>query len=204
MVFNVFTRWLFWILVLELFVCVVTGGKEKRSVRKRPPVHSESTRSLQDWLKLSKEALRLACNAINIQSTGSQAVLARRLFENYRQDSDQQATSSSSSSDPSPIVAAPAAPVQVQQNDSLLAAEPEFDIRAFLRTELQSFLSEALPINNSPINNIPLNNIPINNIPLNIIPSSAAVTPANLVSPVIQGPSIQQGASNSLDQIVGS
>ena len=47
MVFNLFTRWLVWILVMQLFVYVVTGGKDKRSVRKRPPAHSENTRSLQ-------------------------------------------------------------------------------------------------------------------------------------------------------------
>ena len=110
--------------------------------------------------------MRLACNAINIDSTGSQAVLARSLFDNNRLDSDQQvATSSSSSDHQSPIVVAP---VQVQQNNSILAPEPEFDIRAFLRAEVQSFLS---------------------------------VITANFVSPVIQGPSIQQGATVSLDQI---
>ena len=106
-------------------------------------LHVQRVRFLEDWLKLSKEALRLACNAINIDSTGSQAVLARRLFDNYHLDSDQLIATSSSSSDQSPIFVAPA---QVQltvlaarasQNNSILA--PEFDIRAFLRPELQSF-----------------------------------------------------------------
>ena len=130
MVFNLFTRWLVWILVMQLFVCVVTGGKDKRSVRKRPPAHSENTRSLQDWLKLSKEALRLACNAINIDSTGSEAVLAHSLFDNNRLDSDQQvATSSSSSDHQSPIVVAFSRIIQYLLRSQSLTSEHFYELR---------------------------------------------------------------------------
>ena len=40
-------------------------------------------RSLADWKKLSREALSLECNAVNIDSTGSPAVLRQRLFDHY-------------------------------------------------------------------------------------------------------------------------
>ena len=66
-------------------------GKERKSVRKRTNQagnhdHPSSAvqRTLQEWHRISKEALDLACMSLNLLRTGSRETLAQRLFDHYR------------------------------------------------------------------------------------------------------------------------
>ena len=150
-----------------------------KSVRKRTTVSAAAGtsqgRSLVDWKKLSCEALSLACNAINIDSTGSPAVLSQRLFDHYNllhitapvveppvveppvvqppvttvdytQHSSSTVNVSLNSS--STFVAPSVSNIPSDLNtpsDSNIPLFQGFDIQTFLRQELRSFLSQELP-----------------------------------------------------------
>ena len=82
--------YLLFLLQFVAFVPVLLAGKskDKSVVRKRPIARGSSTSSnstnatryLLDWQNTSLESLRLACNALNVISSGSRAAIARRLI----------------------------------------------------------------------------------------------------------------------------
>ena len=69
-------------------VCIIAPyTRRKANERHRSPsplVASPTIRTLSEWLELSKEALTLACNAVNISATGPLSTLAGRLFMYYQ------------------------------------------------------------------------------------------------------------------------
>ena len=121
-------------------------GKERQSVRKRPPPRGtnvivrsvEASRSLADWGKLSAESLRLACNAVHIVSTGSRDAMARLLFDYHSTLS--LTVSANATSIPVPSVLS--VPVSVVNSPP---SPSSFNMESFLRTELHSFLGRELP-----------------------------------------------------------
>ena len=89
---------------LSLFVIIIAVNLVVSIKRKADEELAETNnkRSLSDWLELSKEALVLACNALNISSTGSQDILAQRLFVFYSESSPITPIAPSTTSIPDP------------------------------------------------------------------------------------------------------
>ena len=128
----------------EILVCVLlcahlVSAVGKKSVRKRttrasqPPFETEQGRSLEDWHQLNREALVLACNAVNLQSSGAREVLANRLYTFHNQGSSLSSASVNSVS--SPVVIA-------------TDVQPSFTtIQLLMRSEIQRhFLSQNPPV----------------------------------------------------------
>ena len=145
-----------------IFGSLVLAGKVK-SVRKRTTVSAAAgtsqRRSFADWKKLSREALSLACNAVNIDSTGSPAVLSQCLFDHYNLlhitapvvdppvttvDFTQHLSSAVNASLNSSSTFM--VPSDLNTPSDLNIPSPQgFDIQTFLRQELGSYLSQELP-----------------------------------------------------------
>ena len=75
--------WLALCLVLltqqDLLLAVRKGGRRNTNIR-GGDILGLLERTREDWMKLSPESLRLACNAISIQATGSRAAVVDRLW----------------------------------------------------------------------------------------------------------------------------
>ena len=71
--FSLRAGWLFCILFVWLCSSLLTGKQRART-------SSDVTHSLDDWLGMSVEALKLKCNSLNLSSRGSLAVLAHCLY----------------------------------------------------------------------------------------------------------------------------
>ena len=97
------------LIILSLSL-LLRAGKDK-DVRKRPTTRATGnladdpvSRSIAQWQKRSLEVLRLDCEQVHLVSSGSRAVLARRLYEHYhRSSSSAPGPSSSRSSIPPPL-----------------------------------------------------------------------------------------------------
>ena len=95
---------------LIILSLLLHAGKDK-DVRKRPTTRATGnladdpvSRSIAQWQKRSLEVLCLDCEQVYLVSSGSRAVLARRLYEHYhRSSSSAPGPSSSSSSIPPPL-----------------------------------------------------------------------------------------------------
>ena len=69
-----------------LFLVVLQVSLVKKKVNRRSlenPIPEPSDKSREDWLRCTPEVLRLACNAMNLASTGSRPVMADRLWSFY-------------------------------------------------------------------------------------------------------------------------
>ena len=71
--FSLRAGWLFCILFVCLCSSLFAGKQHART-------SSNVTHSLDDWLGMSLEALKLKCNSLNLSSHGSLTVLAHRLY----------------------------------------------------------------------------------------------------------------------------
>ena len=134
---KMFRYLLIFFIYFSLVLPVFAMGKERQSVRKRPPpsgtnviVRSvEASRSLADWGKLSAESLILACNAMHIVSTGSRDAMARRLF-NYHSTLSLTVSANTTSI---PVPSVLSVPVSVANSPP-----SSFNMESFLRTELHA------------------------------------------------------------------
>ena len=145
--------YLLFLLQFVAFVPVLLAGKSKdKSVRKRPITRGSSissnftnaTRSLLDWQNTSLESLRLACNALNVISSGSRAAIARRLFDHYQAHPIDNEVSVAS-----PVVtvsnsASINSTVTSLSHNSISSPVLNTNMQEFLRAELQTFLSREL------------------------------------------------------------
>ena len=153
-----------------ILVAFSFAGKEK-SVRKRLPTRSSvvveepASRTLVQWEHLPLESLRLVCQNLHLTSSGSRAVLARRLFDHHHPGnidivvSHSPFTVASSVSTSSPSVGHP--------TDILRTTE----FQSMLRTELQMALS-SLSFPGSSSNQHP---VPVVPVPVSVIPPTAFV-----------------------------
>ena len=82
-------------MIVKLFVGMVIclavchAGKSKKPTARTSTSTSTTfrlpaDRGLDEWKAMSREALVLQCNALNIHATGSQSALATRLFEHFQ------------------------------------------------------------------------------------------------------------------------
>jgi len=142
--------------LLIVILCCVEATKPKatrKSRRNRQNINStdeDSGRSKDEWIAMSHEALKLACNNHHITATGSHHTLAERLFlffnpphNNRLQGAGQQSCTQTQPQPPPP-------PLQQEVANHSTGAEStnrpndistQHDISALIREEIQKYFS---------------------------------------------------------------
>ena len=142
------------VLVATQFCGVNTGGKSgKKRISSTPNrstrlTHQNSSvaatsRSLNDWLAMPLESLRLAANFVNLAVGGSRSTLARRLFEHHQLHADSSTPVSvevpADIELPGPSSAVPASAIST---DPPRDVNLSVNVQEYLRDQLHQFLSD--------------------------------------------------------------